>query len=259
MADEAPDAALSALVAAARRSSIARRVQGDVETRLLQSIVDATARLFDAEAASIALFETDPDRLEFRVAAGEKGAGAVGLTVPPTQGIAGYVYSTGQALALSDVASDPRFNRDAAEQTGYVPRSIAAAPLLDEHGTSGVLQVLDKRGSLTFSLRDMELLAVFAAQATVAIAAARVQRDSTRLIRSVLAAVDPTLDDASAEDLVSRMTVGLDDPDDTPFWRLVDQVAHLRGLSDSETTLVADILGVVGAHAARSQRPRPGR
>ncbi|CAN5601909.1 MAG: GAF domain-containing protein [Chloroflexi bacterium] len=256
MADEAPDAALSALVAAARRSSVARRVQGDVETRLLQSIVEATVRLFDAEAASIALFESDPDRLEFRVAAGEKGAGAVGLTVPPTQGIAGYVYSTGQALALSDVATDPRFNRDAAEQTGYVPRSIAAAPLLDEHGTAGVLQVLDKRGSPTFSLRDMELLAVFAGQATVAIAAARVQRDTARLLRSVLTGLDPALAESGVEELVSRMTAGLDDEEETPFWRLVDQVARLRGLSDSETTLVADILEVVAAHAARSQRPR---
>ncbi len=259
MADEAPDAALSALVAAARRSSVARRVQGDVETRLLQSIVEATVRLFDAEAASIALFESDPDRLEFRVAAGEKGAGAVGLTVPPTQGIAGYVYSTGQALALSDVATDPRFNRDAAEQTGYVPRSIAAAPLLDEHGTAGVLQVLDKRGSPTFSLRDMELLAVFAGQATVAIAAARVQRDTARLLRSVLTGLDPALAESGVEELVSRMTAGLDDEEETPFWRLVDQVARLRGLSDSETTLVADILEVVAAHAARSQRPRARR
>lgn len=259
MADERPNAALAALMAVARRSSVARRVQGDVETRLLQSIVDATARLFDAEAASIALFEPDPDRLEFRVAAGEKGAGAVGLTVPPTQGIAGYVYSTGQALALSDVAGDPRFNRDAAEQTGYVPRSIAAAPLLDEHGTAGVLQVLDKRGSPTFSLRDMELLAVFAGQATVAIAAARVQRDTTRLLRSVLTELDPELGDSSAEDLVSRVTAELDDHDETPFWRLVDQVARLRGLSDLETTLVAEILEVVAAHAVRSQRPRSGR
>ena len=83
-------AAVAALVAAARRSHVARRLSGDMETRLLQSIVDATARLFDAEASSIALFETDPDRLEFRVAAGEKGAGAVGLTVPTTQGIAGW-------------------------------------------------------------------------------------------------------------------------------------------------------------------------
>ena len=173
-------------LAAARRSAVGRRLQGDVETRLLQSIVDATVRLFDAEAASIALFEQDPDRLEFRVAAGEQGAGAVGLTVPPTQGIAGFVYSTGQALALSDVGEDPRFNRGAAEQTGYVPRSIAAAPLLDDHGVVGVLQVLDKRGSPTFSLQDMELLGVFAGQATVAIAAARVQRDTDRLLRSVL-------------------------------------------------------------------------
>lgn len=257
MARPPTDAALAALVAAARRSDVGRRLSGDVETRLLQSIVDATARLFDAEASSIALFESDPDRLEFRVAAGEKGAGAIGLTVPPTQGIAGYVYSTGQALALSDVASDPRFNRDAAEQTGYVPRSIAAVPLLDEHGTIGVLQVLDKRGSPAFSLADMELLAVFAGQATVAIAAARVQRDTGRLVRSVLGELAPDAGDDDLDALVARATADLDADDDRPFWRLVEQVARLRDLSDREAALVADILAVLADHADRSKRPRP--
>ena len=259
MADQQTDAALAALVAAARRSDIGRRLQGDVETRLLQSIVDATVQLFDAEASSIALFEQDPDRLEFRVAAGEHGAGAVGLTVPPTQGIAGFVYSTGQALALSDVGSDPRFNRDAAEQTGYVPRSIAAAPLLDEDGTVGVLQVLDKRGSPTFSLRDMELLAVFASQATVAIGAARVQRDTDRLLRNVLLQIGPDLDEEQIDRLVAAATTDLDPDDDAPFWRLVEQVARLRALTDQETSLLADILDVVAAHAARARRPRAGR
>lgn len=255
MADASPDAALAALAAAARRSAVGRRLQGDVESRLLQSIVDATARLFHAEAASIALFEPDPDRLEFRVAAGEKGAGAVGLTVPPTQGIVGYVYSTGQALALSDVAGDPRFNRDAAEQTGYIPRSIAAAPLLDEHGTVGVLQVLDKRGSETFSLRDMELLGVFAGQATVAIAAARVQRDSVRLLRSVLREVGgDEMSDGAVDELVAAVTAELDTDPDAPFWRLVDRVARLRALTDREMSLVAEILEVVAAHATRSRR-----
>ena len=254
MAEPSADAALSALVAAARRSAVARRLQGDVETRLLQSIVDATARLFDAEASSIALFETDPDRLEFRVAAGEKGAGAIGLSVPPTQGIAGYVYSTGQALALSDVASDPRFNRDAAEQTGYIPRSIAAAPLFDEHGTLGVLQVLDKRGSPTFSLSDMELLAVFASQATVAIAASRVQGDTARLIRSVLVEIGPDLDETQIDELVGSATAGLDPDEDSPFWALVDRIARLRDLSDGESGLVADLLEVLAAHASRGRR-----
>jgi GAF domain-containing protein len=254
--DQQAQAALAALVAAARRSGVGLRLSGDVETRLLQSIVDATVRLFDAEAASIALFEQDPDRLEFRVAAGEQGAGAVGLTVPPTQGIAGFVYSTGQALALSDVASDPRFNRDAAEQTGYVPRSIAAAPLLDEHGTLGVLQVLDKRGSPTFSLRDMELLGVFAGQATVAIAAARVQRDTDRLLRSVLVGIEPGLDPDQVDAVVGAATRNLDVDDEAPFWRLVDQVARLRSLTDRETSLLTDILDAVAAHSERAHRGR---
>jgi len=252
------DAAIAALVAASRRSAVGRRLQGDIETRLLQSIVDATVRLFDAEAASIALFEADPDRLIFRVAAGEQGAGAIGLSVPPTQGIVGFVYSTGQALALSDVANDPRFNRGAAEQTGYVPRSIAAAPLLDEDGTIGVLQVLDKRSSATFSLQDMELIGVFAAQATVAIAAAKVMRDTSRLVAASLADLDGDTSAEDAEAIVARVTAGLDTDADSPFWKVVDQVARLRGLTDRELTLVADILAVVAADAER-HRGRPRR
>ena len=72
----------------------------DAEQALLQTIVEATVALFEAEASSIALFERDPDRLEFRVAAGAQGAGAIGLSVPPSRGIVGFVFSTGQPLAL---------------------------------------------------------------------------------------------------------------------------------------------------------------
>ncbi|HEX2883476.1 MAG TPA: GAF domain-containing protein [Candidatus Limnocylindria bacterium] len=231
-----------------------------METRLLQSIVDATARLFDAEAASIALFEPNPDRLEFRVAAGAKGAGAIGLSVAPTQGIAGYVFSTGQPIALSDVKDDPRFDQSVAERTGYVPRSIAAAPLVHEGGTLGVLQVLDKRSSPTFSLQDLELLGVFAGQATVALAAARVQRDTASLLRGALARVEPGLAADQLEAVVSAVTIQLDDADAAePFWRVVDQVTRLRDLSDRELGIVADILEVLAAHAARAQRGRPGR
>lgn len=217
----------------------------------------ATVTLFDAEASSIAIFEHDPDRLEFRVAAGEKGAGAIGLSVKPSQGIAGFVFSSGQALALSDVARDPRFDRKTAERTGYVPRSIAAVPLVTDDGPVGVLQVLDKRGSPTFSLRDMELLAVFAGQAAAAISASRVQRDATRLIREVLRHVGG--DDVQGTDLealVGEVTRGLDPDPDAPFWQLVDQIARVRGLGERELQLVSEILGVLAAHAERSPRRR---
>jgi GAF domain-containing protein len=257
MAKSEVNAAVAALVAAARRSSVARRIGGDVEERLLQTIVDATVRLFEAEASSIALFEHDPDRLVFRVAAGEQGAGAIGLEVKPSQGIAGFVFSSGQALALSDVASDPRFDRRTAEQTGYIPRSIAAVPLLDEHHASiGVLQVLDKRGSPTFSLQDMELLGVFARQATEAIGAARLQRDTTRLLTAVLRDIGPDLDDDQIAELVSAAVDDLETDPEAPFWRVVEQVTRLRSMSDRELALVADMLEVVANHASRSTRRR---
>ena len=253
--DDDLTAALTALREVGRRSSIARRLHGGVEQRLLQSIVDATVSLFDAEGASISLFETDPDRLEIRVAAGAQGAGAVGLSVKPTEGIAGFVYASGEALAVTDVTADPRFDLEAAETTGYVPRSIAAVPLNDDDGSIGVLEVLDKRGSPSFTLRDMELLAIFARQATTAITATLVQRDTTRMMGEVFRQLGgETLTDEQVEVLVSEATRGMDDHPDEPFWQLVDSVEQLRGLGERNLTLVAQILEVVARHAQRAHR-----
>jgi GAF domain-containing protein len=252
--DPTPSAttALRAIQAAARRGAVAQRLSRDGEEALLQSIVDATVRLFDAEAASIALFETDPDRLHFRVAAGPQGAGAIGLSVPPTKGIAGFVYSTGQALALSDVASDPRFDRAAAERTGYVPRSIAAAPLVDGGAIVGVLQVLDKQGTAAFSLRDMELIAVFANQAGAAIGASRIQRDMEQLLRSVFRRLaDDDVADEEIEALVSAAAEGLDRDEESPLWSVVEQVERLRGLGEEAQALLASVLSAAGEVAER--------
>lgn len=255
MNDPGLTAALEALRQAARRSSVARRLDADAEQALLQTIVEATVMLFEAEASSIALFETNPDRLEFRVAAGAQGQGAIGLSVPPSKGIVGFVFSTGQPLALSDVLSDPRFDKATAEKTGYVPRSIAAVPLMDAETTVGVLQVLDKHTSPTFSLRDMELLAVFARQAAAAIRAARVQRDSQRLLRAALAGVGGTaVSDEQLDALISAATNELDTDPDAPFWHLVDRVARMRDLSDRELRIVSDILDVLATHAGRGRR-----
>jgi GAF domain-containing protein len=255
MSDSGLTAALQALRLAARRSSVARRIDAGAEQDLLQTIVEATVALFEAEAASIALFEPAPDRLVYRVAAGAQGQGAIALEVPVTRGIVGFVFSTGQPLALSDVISDPRFDRATAERTGYVPRSIAAVPLVDRDQTVGVLQVLDKRTSPTFTLKDMELLAVFATQAAAALRAARVQRDSERLLRAALARVGDDLSEEQVEELVSAAAVELDADAETPFWQLVDRVAQMRNLSDRELSIVADILEVVAAHAGRGRRP----
>ena len=228
--DEPVSAALDTLLRATRTSELPRPGRDDPETVLLQSIVDAAASLFEAEAASIALCERDPERLEFRVASGARGAGVVGLSVPPTRGVAGYVFSTGEAIALSDVTSDPRFDRATAERTGYVPRSIAAVPLSDDGGTVGVLQVLDKHGSTTFSLRDMTMLGIFAAQAAVAICASRGARGSRLMLRAALAVVGeegPAGADLGA--IFASIAADLDGEDEIPFWQLRRSPVNARG------------------------------
>ena len=59
-------------------------------------------------------------------------------------------------------------------------------PLIDRETTVGVLQLLDKRDSPSFTLRDMELLEVFAAQAGAAIAASRLHREVPLLLAASL-------------------------------------------------------------------------
>ncbi len=136
---------------------------------LLQSIVDAAAQIFGAAAASVSLVDEQEQMLEFKVAYGAGRDDVVGLRLPVDRGIAGYVAMTGQAIAVSNVHTDPRFQHDFAQSTGYVPRSILATPLLLGDRVIGVMEVLDKLNAPTFGMQDMELLAVFARQAALAI------------------------------------------------------------------------------------------
>jgi len=264
--DRLDAAALDLLRAIARRGAIARRLESGAERAVLSSIVEATVTLFDAEAASLALFDPALNQLVFVVAAGEQGQGVIGLAIAPDQGIAGYVFTTGQPLALSEVERDARFGRAAAEATGYVPRSVVAVPLIDERGSLGVLEVLDKRSSAAFSLRDIELASVFARQATVAIRASRLERDLAGLLRTTLAGLaEPAgtgpAQAATIDEIVARATSELDGDDEGRLWAIVDRVARLRTADPVELELLAEILEVVARRAERraAQRRRSGR
>ena len=140
---------------------------------LLQTIVEAAARLFGAAASSIALVNERQQELEFRVATGVGREEVVGMHIPLDQGIAGYVAMTGQPMAISNVQQDPRFAQETAEKTGYVPRSILAMPLLSNDRVIGVIEVLDKINAPSFGMQDMELLSIFARQAAIAIHASQ--------------------------------------------------------------------------------------
>jgi GAF domain-containing protein len=138
---------------------------------LLDGIIQAARRLFDAAAASILLLDHTTNELVFEAATG--GGDVLNLRIPAHAGIAGWVVMTGEPMAVSDVRRDPRWAKDFAASTGYVPQSIMAVPLLVGEEVEGVLEVLDKASAASFGLDDLELLGLFARPASIAVEQAR--------------------------------------------------------------------------------------
>jgi GAF domain-containing protein len=169
---------------------------------LLQSIVEVARAIFNAKASSIFLLDEDADELVFEAVAGEGSETLVGRRIPASTGFAGWVLVTRQPIIVEDVAEDPRFARNVAEDTGFVPKGLMAVPLLHEEQALGVLQVLDRPQNAQFSLAEMDLLSMFANQAAIALDL--LQR--ARRARTVLH--EEGQDDLEA---VSRLAATLDD------------------------------------------------
>lgn len=269
--------AIDVLLAVARRLEAADRLTAasgagsPADEPLLTAVARTATVVLEAQAASIALHHPADDRLVFVAAAGPAAGEVVGLGIDASAGIAGYVFATGQPLAVADVSADPRFDRTIAQATGYVPRSLLATPLIDDQGTIGVLEVLDRRNG-TFSLRDLDLAATLAAEATIIVRRSQTGRDATRLLRGALTAL-VAADVGSAdgaptrapdiEAIVSGLAVRLADDADDPTWRLADRLARLLASDPERIELAVDWLDALlrrtDRHAGRSGSSDPGR
>lgn len=153
------------------KAAVAAGVGGSEELfrSLLQSIVDVARAIFNAKASSIFLYDEGTDELVFEAVAGEGAETLIGMRFPSSTGVAGWVLVTRQPLVIEDVTEDPRFSKDIAESTGYVPKGLMAVPLLHEEQSLGVLEVLDRPQRAHFSLVEMDLLGLFANQAAIAL------------------------------------------------------------------------------------------
>src|SRR5205809_7468885 len=153
------------------RAAVAAGVLGseDQYRALLQSVVDVARAIFKAKASSILLLDTETDELVFEAAADEASEALIGKRFPSSTGIAGFVRVSRQPLVIEDVLADPRFSKETAESTGFVPKGLMAVPLLHEERALGVLEVLDRPQDSRFTLAEMELLGLFANQAAIAL------------------------------------------------------------------------------------------
>jgi GAF domain-containing protein len=184
------------------KAAVAVGVIGSEESHraLLNAIVEVARSIFGARASSVLLLDEESEELVFEAVVGEGEDELLGMRFPAGKGIAGWVLATRTPLVIEDVRTDPRFASDVAEGTGYVPSGLMAAPLLHDEDALGVLEVLDRPERSLFSLQEMELLGLFANQASIAVDLLQRARRAERVLAgaegelSVVARLAATID-----------------------------------------------------------------
>ncbi len=183
---------------------------------LLQSIVDVARAIFGAKASSIFLLDSETDELVFEAVSGEGAGELVGIRLPSSTGIAGWVLVTEQPIVIDDLQQDPRFARQAAEQTGYVPEALMAVPLVNGETTLGVLQVLDRAGGRVGPIGEIELLILFANQAAIGLDLLQTARRARSVAETgegneaVVARIAALLEQTEGEESGLRLLVALE-------------------------------------------------
>jgi GAF domain-containing protein len=220
---------------------------------LLRSLTETARRLFGAAACSLALLSEDESELIYTVAAGEGADDVTGMRISSSQGIAGWVVQSGQPIAVSDLASDPRFARDTAERTGYVPQAILAVPVETPQRMLGVISLLDRDSRRPGAEQDMALLSLFADQAALALASVEAFAAMGRVLLDALAQAAAGPDLALA---LRQAAAGLPaaDPD---LAALAATFATLARRGSAERQLALAVLADVRQYVERRpSRPR---
>ena len=114
--------------------------------------------------------------------------------------------------------NDPRFSRDRAAATGYVPSSIVASPLLYGERALGVLSVLDRDQGRSFGLAELEVLSRFSTQAAIGL---------DLLLRARRARTALGDDESGTGPLVARVAALLDETDEEAGRRLLEALEEL--------------------------------
>jgi GAF domain-containing protein len=87
------------------------------------------------------------------------------VRLPPGKGIAGFVFASGQPVAVADVAREETFYAEVDRATGYSTHTILATPLRVEGEAIGVLEFVNRLGEppyQPFTPDEMDKAAHFA-------------------------------------------------------------------------------------------------
>jgi signal transduction protein with GAF and PtsI domain len=115
-------------------------------TNSINNLLQTSAAEITSREASVLVRDGDQGDLRFLTAIGEVAEMLYGVKVPAGKGIAGFVFSSGQPMAVADVGEESSFYAEIDKTTGYSTQTILATPLRHSGEIIGVLEYVNRPG-----------------------------------------------------------------------------------------------------------------
>ncbi|MFH1783451.1 MAG: HD domain-containing phosphohydrolase [bacterium] len=159
---------------------------------VLESIIDEITGHLNLELCSILLLDEATNTLTIQAAKGIKKDIIKETTIKVGERISGWVVQNNQALLITNIDDDKRFQQRSQEK--YYTHSLISLPLRFKSKVIGVININNKISKEPFTPDDLRILQAIAQEASVAIENARLYKDLqdhyVRTIASLVKAID---------------------------------------------------------------------
>ena len=142
----------------------------------LRRTLEQAMSVMNAPDGTLFLHDEESGELVFVIVLGQLSEQLSGHRIPSSQGIAGWVFSHSKPTLVRNTRTDPRFSSNVDQSFTFRTQSIAAAPIIGNRKTFGLIEVLNQPGDEPFSASDLALLRLLCRAAGEALADMEMRR-----------------------------------------------------------------------------------
>jgi len=220
------------------------RLMSEPFTSSINELLVSSAASMNSDEASVLVREGSGGDLRFLAAIGRVADRLIGMTVPSGKGIAGFVLSSGQPMAITDVGDDNTFYAEVDRATGFSTQTILATPLRYGGEVIGVLEYINRKGDPPFNPftpEEMDRAAIYADAIAAMVNAYHSARLFSDLSDKVLSN-DGVMDFSSVRNWVAELRDAGESRERLDLSVLVREVASL---GDAERKLCRELLETI--------------
>ena len=223
----------------------------DPLTNSIEILLRLSTDSMKSEDASVIIRDGDEGGLKFLMAIGKVADQLTGIKIPSGKGIAGFVFSSGQPMAIADAGQEKSFYAEVDKQTGYSTQTILATPLRYNDEVIGVLEYVNRRGDPPFepfSPAEMDKAAEYA-EAIASLVNAYELAKLYRELSEKLLHEDEQSDSAGLRNWLQNLRTSHEHREMLDLAILVREIA---GRGEAERTLCREILEAISRHSRKN-------